>query len=658
MGRLSWASAGLLVVVFTTVASAQQTTSTEDLKRMSLQEVLQIEVTTVSRVPEPIATVPAAAFVITQEDIRRSGATSIPELLRMVPGVQVARLGGGTWAIGIRGFADRLSRSVLVLIDGRAVYSPLFAGTYWETQDTLLADIDRIEVIRGPGGTLWGANAVNGIINIITKTAKETQGALVSAGGGPVERGFGEFRYGGSTPDVNYRAYAKAFDRGAEYHQDGSAFSTWRAAQAGARVDRPLPGDRMVTVEGDVYDGRLGERPTLSSYTPPFTRTFETDAPLSGGNVVARYAGPDFQFQTYYDRTNRREQPVAEDRDTFDLDFQQTLRRWTHQVATWGGEYRLTSGRITAVAPTAFTPADRTDNLFTTFVQDEIAVAPARLRLTLGSKFEHNSYSGWEVQPTARVAWTPHAHSMIWGAVTRAVRTPSRVETDYTTISVAAVAPLPTIVRLTPDPGFNPERLIAYETGYRFRPIDRAYFTVSAFYNDYANTLGTDLLGSFVETSPLPPHLVLPVEFTNSLHGSSAGVETTADVRPKPWLRLTTNYSYLDVAFSRNPGSRDVSQERHYEQAIPHHQVQAGASFDVRRWSFDYWLRYVSQLAAGPVPAYTASDIRIGWRPTRELELSLVGQDLFDDHHLEWFAGTGVNVEVRRSVFARVTWRR
>src|SRR5581483_11241899 len=305
MGRLSWASAGLLVVVFTTVASAQQTTSTEDLKRMSLQEVLQIEVTTVSRVPEPIATVPAAAFVITQEDIRRSGATSIPELLRMVPGVQVARLGGGTWAIGIRGFADRLSRSVLVLIDGRAVYR---------------------------------------IINIITKTAKETQGALVSAGGGPVERGFGEFRYGGSTPDVNYRAYAKAFDRGAEYHQDGSAFSTWRAAQAGARVDRPLPGDRMVTVEGDVYDGRLGERPTLSSYTPPFTRTFETDAPLSGGNVVARYAGPDFQFQTYYDRTNRREQPVAEDRDTFDLDFQQTLRRWTHQVATWGGEYRLTSG--------------------------------------------------------------------------------------------------------------------------------------------------------------------------------------------------------------------------------------------------------------------------------------------------------------------------
>ncbi len=624
---------------------------------MSLQEVLDIEVTTVSRVPEQAMSVPAAVYVVTQEQIRRSGATSIPEILRLVPGVQVARLGGGTWAIGIRGFADRLARSILVLIDGRAVYSPLFAGTYWETQDTLLADIDRIEVIRGPGGTLWGANAVNGIINIITKSSKDTHGAYVSAGAGDVERGFGSARYGDAAGAFSYRVYGKAFDRGPEFHQDGSDYDTWHAVQGGFRADWDRPDNRTITLQGDIYRGRLGERPTLSSYSPPFTQTFVLDAPLSGGNVTARYEGRDVRLQAYYDHTSRDEQPVGEDRDTGDIDFQQTLRRWTRHTPTWGGEYRLTTGRITAVPPTAFTPPTRTDNLFTAFVQDEIVLAPNRWRLTVGSKFEHNSYSGWEVQPSGRVAWTPGPSGTWWAGVTRAVRTPSRVETDYTTLSAAATSPLPIFVRLTPNPNFGPERLIAYETGFRLRPAERFFVTWSGFYNDFKNSLGTDLLGQFVEASPPPVHLALPVQFTNSLHGNSAGFEATADVRPATWWRVTANYSYLQVAFSRSPGSRDVSQEKHYEQAIPHHQVQAGWSADVSRWSFDYLLRYISELAAGPVPGYAASDVNLTWHATHQLDLSLVGQDLFSDHHLEWFTGSGANIEIRRSAFARVTWR-
>ncbi len=631
--------------------------STEALKRMSLEELLDVQVTTVSRVPEESATVPAAVFVITQEDIRRSGATSIPEALRLAPGVQVARISGGTWAIGIRGFADRLARSILVLIDGRAVYSPLFAGTYWESQDVLLSDVDHIEVIRGPGGTLWGANAVNGVINIITKAAKDTQGTYVNAGGGSEDRGFGSFRYGGTSASglMSYRAYVKAIDRGPEYHANGDNYDGWRDAQAGFRADWTLPSSRTFTLQGDTYDGRLGERPTLTSYTSPFTQTVDVNAPISGSNVVARLSGANFQLQAYYDHTDREELPVGEARDTVDVDFQQTLRRWPRQLVTWGAEYRVSSGLITAAAPSAFTPDRRTDNLYTAFGQDEISLVPDRWRLTVGSKFEHNDYSGFEAQPSARLLWTPDKTNTFWTSVSRAVRVPSRVETDYTTASLVSTVPLPTFVRLLPDAAFDSEKLVAYEVGYRVQPLAQLFVTASAFYNDYRDVLSTDLLRAFVETSPPPVRLILPVTFANGLHGNSRGVELTADYRPASWLRLTSNYSYIAISMSRNPDSTDVSQEKHYEGSTPHHQAQAGASFDVRRWSFDWMTRYVSELTALQVPAYAASDLRVGLRLARGVELSLVGQDLFRTHHLEWPTTDG-NIEIERSVYARVTW--
>jgi iron complex outermembrane receptor protein len=278
--------------------------------------------------------------------------------------------------------------------------------------------------------------------------------------------------------------------------------------------------------------------------------------------------------------------------------------------------------------------------------------------LTVGSKFEHNGYTGFEVQPTARLLWTPTEPQAVWAAVTRAVRTPSRVETDYTTTSLVSADPTPTFVRLLPNPDFVSEKLVAYEAGYRIRPIEGLYLTVSAFYNDLRDTLSTELLTPFTETDPSPERLILPVQFANGLHGDGQGIEITGDVRPASWWRLTANYSYVDVAMSRNPGSRDVSQERHYEGAIPHHQVQAGTSFDVSQWSFDWLVRHISDLPASSVPAYTASDVRVGWRPTTSLEFALAGHDLFDRAHLEWPSGSGANAEIERSVYVRVTLRR
>jgi iron complex outermembrane receptor protein len=636
--------------------------TTQELKRMSLEEVLSIPVTTLSRAPEATAAAPAAVHVITREDIRRSGARSIPDALRLAPGVQVARIGGGTWSIGIRGFADRLARSMLVLIDGRAVYSPLFAGTYWEVQDTLLEDIERIEVIRGPGGTLWGANAVNGIINIITKPAAETLGAFATAGGGSSERAFGAFRYGAAAGDGwNYRIYGKATDRAAQFRATGEDFDGFRIVQSGVRADWTPSGSRTLTIQGDIYGARLGQRPTVASFTAPYATTRTIDAPLSGGDVLARWngtagGGSRVQLQTFYARTNRDEIPVKENRDTFDLDFQHTLPVWNRHQLVWGAGYRVSSGRIDAIQPTQFIPDDRTDNLYTAFVQDEVTIRRDRLRLTLGTKLEHNDYSGAELQPGGRLAWTPAAAHTMWWSITRAVRTPSRVETDYTTASLLNPSgALPLFVRLVPNPDFVSEELVAYEAGYRVQPAGELYLTVSGFYNVHDDVLSTEIFPTIVEPAAAPARMVVPVTFANTLDGYSHGFEVTSDARPLPWWRWTANYSYLRIQLSRQENSRDGSQERRNEGSSPRHQIEIVSSVDVgSRGSIDTFVRYVSRLAEGPVPGYWTTNIRAAWAISPELELSVVGHDLNQPHHAEWPA----SAEIERGAFVSLTWRR
>ncbi len=611
-----------------------------------------------SKTEEPQFRTPAAIQVITSDDIRRSGATSIPEALRMVPGVHVARLNSSQWAIGIRGFTSRLSRSQLALMDGRSLYTPLFAGTYWEVQDTVLEDIERIEVVRGPGGTLWGANAVNGIVNIITKEAKDTQGLFVSAGAGNEERGFVNARYGGRVGDAgHYRVYAKYFKRDAEFHPDGDDFDAWHLAQGGFRTDWKLRGDDRLTVQGDLYSGRTGERTSLSYYDPPYSRTVESQGQLSGGNLTARWdhpmKGSALTIVAYYDRTRRVEPNFHETRDTFDVDVHHQMSLGDRNTLVWGLGYRASSGRTGGLETVLFDPADRTDHIFSAFVHDEIGLVKDRLQLSLGAKVERNQYTGFELQPSGRLLWAPRPRQALWAAVTRAVRTPSRLERDlFLTAALSPVSPL--FARIEGNAGFTSEKTLAYEAGYRVQPADRLSLEVDLFHDRYSDLSSLELGRPFAEDG----RQVLPVALANMLRGRASGVELAAAAHLSPRFVVNAGYSYLNLDLEARPGSTDASSVAS-EGASPRHAARLQSSWRLpRNVAVDVSLRWLDHLPAQKVPAYTALDARVSCLVVPRLELAVVGHDLLRARHLEFGGGGTSPIEIRRSVYgeARLRW--
>jgi iron complex outermembrane receptor protein len=634
-----------------------------DLKRLTLEQLLEVEVSTASRGAEPWWRTMSATTVLTHDDIRRSGASTLVELLRLVPGVHVAQIDTNKFAVGIRGFTDRLSRAMLVLIDGRAVYSPLFAGTYWEAQDTLLEDIERIEVIRGPGGTLWGANAVNGIVNIITKPAGQTRGGYVTGRGGNVEHGLVGVRYGARAGTSDYRVYAKAFDRGAQARVSGAEFDEWSGVQAGFRVDRDTTAGGHITMQGDLYTADAGQRINVNTYAAPFTRTSDAPAEIWGANVLARWrrqpASTSLIAHAYYDTTSRVEAAFSERRHTVELDVQQGAVPWRRHALLWGAAYRVTRDDTSAIGIRGFTPENRTQQIFSGFFQDQVAVVPDRVELVAGAKVEHNSFSGFEVQPSARVLWTPHVHHAMTASVARAVRTPSRVEIDYVTGQVLDPR-IPLFLRLQPNDDFESEKLIAYEIGYRTRPRPSVLLTVNGFVNHHRDTLSAVIGTVFAESAPPPPHLIAPVQFQNGLHGLSHGVEVSSDVRLSGRTRITTGYSWLRVQLTRDPDEPpDASQERRGEGGSPRHQVFNTLAVDLPgHVELDWMFRYVGRLPAVNVPAYHTSDVRLAWNATPRLSLALVGRNLHEARHLEFIGATPAgNSEIRRSVSAGATWR-
>ena len=663
----------ILITLFLAGASAQQpapqNSGASSLKNLSLEELSQIEVTTPSKEPVRAFQSPVAIYVITQDDIRQFGATSIPEALRLAPGVEVARIDGNKWSIGIRGFGTRFSRGVLVLIDGRTVYSTLLAGTYWEVQDTNMDDIDRIEVIRGPGGTIWGPNAVNGVINVITKSAAETKGLLVSAGGGNEDQGFANVRYGGDIgPDLNYRVYAKGFTRSPEDHQDSRNFDDWRSTQAGFRMDWNRGANDTLTVQGDLYGEVAGERVNPVSYTAPYSTIVDGNADLSGGNFMGRWQrttanGDQFLVQAYYDRTNRYEPNFGEIRNTFDIDFVDHLHKLGRHQITWGLGARLSHAKdLEVVSGLTFQPDQRTDELFTAFFQDEVTLVSNRLSLTAGTKLLRTNFTDVDFEPSVRLLWTPGARTAIWGAFTHALRTPSDAEEDFYLSGYLGTAAggLQEFARFNANPYFAPEQLNGYELGYRQLAGKRLAFDLSSFYNHYHDLFDEEITGPFsLESTPAPPHLLLPAQFGNGLLGYTKGFEIAPEWRVSERWRVHGSYSFLHMNLGKSPHSTDVGTAPGIVGASPHHEVTLQNSYQITRaLQLDLTYRYVSALLGQGVPAYSTGDSRFAWRLSRELELSAVGHNLLQPRHAEFAGDPGPLVLIKRSAFLELRWGR
>lgn len=639
----------------------------EPLKQLSLAQLGDVEVTTASKEPEEVWKTPAAVYVLTSEDIRRSGATSIPEVLRLVPGVQVSRIDNDHWAVGIRGFADQFSKSMLVMVDGRSLYAPLFAGVYWALQDgILLEDVERIEVIRGPGATIWGANAVTGVINIITKSAKDTHGALTSVGGGNIDQGIGGFRYGaGNGGKFDYRVYGKGFSRGAGFHSDKDGFDTWRMGQMGFRTDWDVRHHDHLTIQGDMYKGGVGEVVGYGSFTPPEQIISNQAVAVSGGNLLAQWRhdlreGSDIQVQGYYDRTYALAPHYQETRNTFDLDFIHHLTLGEHQNFIWGLGARLSPSQFVQTVPTLdFIPHDIANNVYSGFVQDEIAIVPNKFSLTVGSKLEHNNYTGFEIQPSIRGTWMITPRQTVWAAVTRAVRTPSRIEEDFHLTDFGIASPL-IYVAIDGNQQLSSERLIGYEAGYRTLVTPKFYLDIAVFHNDYDDLISLGAPGVTLDPTPAPLHLTIHLPYTNGLRGSTDGFEISPDWKPARWWQMKATYSYLNLNLESKTGVVDgggyVSKE---EGSSPHNQVTFQSRFNLPKgFEFDQTYRYVSALPAQLVNSYSTADIHLAWRSTQQLEFSVVGENLFQPQHTEFGHDASPMVGIKRSIYAQITWRR
>jgi iron complex outermembrane recepter protein len=661
---------------------AQQATSPTaqkaDLTSMNIEDLMNVKVTSVSKKEQKLSRTAAAIFVISPEDIRRSGATSIPDVLRMVPGINVAQINGSTWAISARGFNQQFDNKLLVMIDGRVVYTSTFAGVFWDTiLDFPLEDIARIEVIRGPGGTIWGANAVDGVINIFTKKASETRGGLVVAEGGNIDQESGMIQYGGELKKgTDFRIYTKYFNRTSLFDLNGqNGADGWHQLRGGFRMDSTLSSKDSLMVEGDIVTGPEGELGfVLPSVTSPGFVAESEHINLGNGSLESVWnhvysARSDTSFQISFDRHKRDDPQNPETRDTLDFGFQHHIALGERQDVVWGLGYRYTTDLILGSLPVFENPASSRHQVFDGFFQDEIALVPDRLYLTGGIKLEHNDYTGFEFMPSVRLAWAPNARHMLWLAVFRALRAPSRNDTNLVlnigNIGTDPSAP-PDLLRLYGNPRYQDERLIAYEIGYRAALSSRLSIDLAAYFNEYDNLQTTEPLAPFPESTPPPAHLVFPLMYENLMHGEAQGFEITADWKVMDRWTLAPGYTFSAIHMHTDPTSADTVTGPFVEGAAPDHTAQIRSHFDLRRsLALDASAYEVSQLNnQGPasnvtIPAYTRLDVGLTWKPWENASLTVAGQDLLKDHHLEFEDVNGAlqSSQVRRSGYAKITWR-
>jgi iron complex outermembrane recepter protein len=637
-----------------------------DLTQASLEDLMNIQVTTVSKKEQTLRTAGAAVFVITQEDIRRSGATNIPDLLRMVPGVNVAQMSASTWAISIRGFNDSFADKVLVLIDGRSVYNPITSGVSWDQQDMPLEDIERIEVIRGPGGTVWGANAMNGVINIITKNTKNTQGGLVSAGGGSQTVAEGLAQYGGAIGSTGmYRVFAKSFDIDAStLPGGGSAQDGWQSVHGGFRSDWILSPRDTLTVQGDLQEGREGQNlTTVMANQLPLELTFTDRFNTSEGNVLARWNhtlanGSEMSLQIYDDHSSTFSLGSRDRQNTVDLDFHHHLKLGSRQDIVWGLGSRVSNLYLGPGYAIAYLPPNRTDVLLSTFFQDQVKITGS-LSLTFGSKFEHNDYTGFQFEPSAQLVWSPTARQSVWLSAARAIRQPDAV--DASIRDEAAIFPTGPgsfgVVSVAGNPSQRTERLNDFEAGYRVQVTARVSVDAAAYLDFYHDLRTAEELQPYFVAGPGAPYLVLPVIFGSIGNAHSYGGELSLDWKPANRWRISAGYSLLHMVFSQDTANVDT-EVGDLGSGTPQQQFQARSALNLpHHFEWDSSLAYVGRLPAG-IPAYTRVDTRFGWKINEHLDLSAVGQNLLSPRHAEFPDDVGLNhMLISRSAFVKFTFR-
>lgn len=635
---------------------------------MDITQLMSITVTSVAKKKQSLLDAAAAVFVITQEDIRRSGATTLPDALAMAPGVHVAKINSGKWSVSTRGFGGLKSNKLLVLIDGRSIYSPAYSGVFWDMQNTMLEDVERIEVIRGPGGTLWGANAVNGVINIITKQARDTTGSLLRISGG--NQLFGAAgRYGAKLGENTHgRAYVSYDNYGSNslYETKQSTQDKWRPLQTGFRFDGELDEELAWTLQGDAYRNEAEQFVSfLWLPDPPYLSDGFQDSSLHrGANLVGRIhkhmgAGKSLTFKAYYDYARRSEHYYQLDFDTLDLDLQYEAPWGQCHNLTFGAGYRSVWGKFSRNFQVAL--SDRQDNLYNAFIQDEIALVPEKLLLTLGTKYEHNDYTGSVWQPSGRIVWKPQTRHAFWLSAASAVRTPAMVERQGKVLLGAY--PMPD-GRMEPlyvfgNAKYGNEKLYAYEAGYRWQATDRLFFDATTFYYDYHNvqTLTPEITSSGLHAN-----------FTNNSDGDSYGFELTADWKATEQLNFALAYSYFKLDLQGNLPAV-VSQIDSRTESTPRHQITLRGSYSpLHNLQFNLWGRYRDRTVNYAITENSDRDIKINatltvdanivWTLRSGLELMLAAQNLLDSQQLNFVSEYGTPpTEIERSIYGKITWR-
>jgi iron complex outermembrane receptor protein len=648
--------------------SAPTTQGNEELMDLDIESLMEIEVYSVSKKAQKLSDTTSAVFVINQEMIHKSGLTEIPEILRLAPGVQVSRITGNSWSVSIRGGSGRYGDMLLVMIDGRSIYTPLYAGVYWEDQDLPLQDIDRIEVIRGPGATIWGANAMNGVINIITKKAKQTQGSQINISTGSINTALATVRHGGTINDdtyyrmsLQYRNQSRLEEPNGTKNHDGI-----QMGHGDFRTDWTPNTQDSFSLQGSFFNGDRDENVLWAQPAPPYSTSIHNTSDSNGWDLVGswnRQFSSDNQLGLtfYYDNTYKDTFYYSFDIDNWDIALQQQLTITDTQNLIYGLRCRYTNSDLSGKDNVHFNKAKRTDYLYSFFIQDEIELFSDELFLTLGSKFEYQNITNLEILPTARLLWKLTEESSVWAAVSRAVRSPSIADQDIVVeIGYAPINGDPSQLIgywVNGNPDMESEENISYETGYRTNLTSTVSFDLTLFYSTYDNVRG------FLPLQPVPtltpvPHLRADIQFLNLISGYSYGFEVSATWNPLEQLRFTANYSNLQILVDDITGISD-QQLGQFDDRTPTSLYNLTGNWAIQEdLDIGLYLYGSSKLSrqSNPVPSYLRCDLRLAWRPVPSVELSLVGQNLFDSEHTEYPSVDNlINSTIPMSIYTGLT---